>query len=399
MHTHSKTIRILIVAFLGTMGCNVPKDASLFPFKEDFENGLGSWVINNREKIKLISTDDPNHDKVISLYPGGSNTFILLKGSEDQTNLKVEGDVLFPENTDNYFGFIYNYRITGTRADYGCIYIKGNGSYVRVNPHRDGHVSRVLYDEFKSSLQGEDSIIIGQWQHFKAEISDSICHFYVGNMDVPKITFPFHEFSSGMIGFEPRVIGSEVWIDNISVEKIGGLSYPRNDQPEKIEYESKKLLTRLKVIGPFRHPNDSIEKDGFVEGKTYLVNDNLYTWNSFKTDGRGCILGGKIIEWPSMKRYAYFSTSVEVPSQEATAIFHASSTNKLAVWVNGEYTGEIERKFKAWYDFNENPVHTGNKLQIKLKKGKNSILIREEGLGWDGYSGDGFFASIELAKE
>ena len=203
----------------------------------------GNWDINNPEKIRIVDSKDSIHRKVLELHPGASNTFVLLKGTNYETsNLSVEGDVLFPEYDHNYLGFIYNYKVTGIRADYGCIYIKGNDSYVRVNPHRDGNVSRVLYNEYKTSLTGSDSIITNQWQHFKAEVRDSICHFYVGDMNIPKITYNFHEFSSGRIGFEPRVIGSEVWIDNISVSGIDHLNYTETSVHKDVQYEPEKTI-------------------------------------------------------------------------------------------------------------------------------------------------------------
>jgi len=44
---------------------------------------------------------------------------------------RVEGDVLFPDDRHNYLGIVYNYRESGGRADFGSLYLKGNGSYIR----------------------------------------------------------------------------------------------------------------------------------------------------------------------------------------------------------------------------------------------------------------------------
>lgn len=363
-------------------------------FFEDFEHGLQQWDINNPEKIRIIASGDTLHNQVLALHPGGSNTWALIKKSTDWTGIKIEGEVLFPEFDHNYLGFIYNYNIKGIRADYGCIYIKGNSSYVRVNPHRDGHVSRILYDEYKTNLTGSDTIITGQWQRFRAEVLDSICHFYVGNMEHPKITFNLHEYQSGKIGFEPRVIGSEVWIDNISAEKINALSYQGARQPSGIQYQPKKLLTNWEAIGPFRKPQAAIEQDGRKNRKIYEAHPQQYQWQPFSTDARGCVVVGKIAEWASLKRYVYFHTVLPInTSKEATLYF--SNTNPLSVWLNGEMVGEVAAQSRAWYDFWENPAHEGNKLKVRLEKGKNSLLIRVKGMGWFDYAGDGFFAKLE----
>ena len=368
------------------------KESTTAIFEDDFEDDLSKWQLNNPEKIRIIDSGDRQHGKVLEMHPGGPNTFALIKGSENWKGAIVEGDVLFPENDHNYLGFIYNYQVNGVRADYGCIYIKGNSSYVRVNPHRDAHVSRILYDEYRTQLTGQDTIIAGKWQHFKAEVKDSVCHFYVGDMTTPKVTFPFFEFSSGKIGFEPRVIGSEVWIDNIKVQPLKELTF-KGHQPQNIDYKKEHLLTQWQAIGPFRQIHEAIEKEGFVPTQTYKAHNTSYHWQPFQTDGRGCVVGGKILEWVSLKIHAYFHTNIAAKNNQK-ATLHFSTTNDLVVWLNGEKIGEIEGKFKAWYDLLDNPKHAGQKLEIVLKKGNNSLMILEKGMGWDGYAGDGFFVGM-----
>src|SRR5699024_1794857 len=106
----------------------------------------------------------------------------LLKGSEGFHNVQIEGDVLFPDSLNSYFGVIYNYTVRDSRNDYGSIYIKGNENYLWANPHRNGNVSRELYNDYKVPIGHTDAISIGKWQHFKVEIIDAVCHFYVGDM-------------------------------------------------------------------------------------------------------------------------------------------------------------------------------------------------------------------------
>ena len=51
------------------------------------------------------------------------------------------------------------------------MYVKGNGSYIRVNPWRDGNVSRLLYEEYKTNLEEDQAIKIGEWHTFKMEVT------------------------------------------------------------------------------------------------------------------------------------------------------------------------------------------------------------------------------------
>ena len=377
------------------LGCSTDSNESNdFSFFDDFESGLAKWELNNPAKLPIIVSGDASHGKVLALYPGGHNVHALVKGSQGLTNVKIEGDVFFPSNEHSYFGLIYNYNIRDTRVDYGCVYIKGNGSYIRMNPHRDGHVSRTLYEEYKTPLRGSSAITIGEWQHFKAEIMDSVLHYYVGEMDTPKVTFNFHEFSSGMIGFEPRVAGSECWIDNIEVSSIATFNYSGPILPSPILYKPEQLITDWQCIGPFQKPIEKIESAGYPVQDSIEIGDGTYVWKPFQADGRGCVVGGRIIEWMSGRNDAYFYSEFTAETSR-NAKLQFSTTNDLKVWVNSQYLGEISRTQFAWYDFWENPEHAGSELDITLNKGVNHILIFEQGLGFRGYSGDGFYARID----
>ncbi len=384
--------KVLVCLALANCSSNSNKPNE-FSFFDNFENGLIKWELNNPAKLHIVESGDSEHGKVLALYPGGHNVHALIRDSDELTNIKIEGDVLFPYDEHNYLGLIYNYNVRGTRVDYGCIYIKGNGSYIRVNPHRDGHVSRTLHEEYKTLLGGNSAIIIGEWQHFKAELMDSVLHFYVGDMETPKITFNFHEFSSGRIGFEPRVSGSECWIDNIAVSSITEFNYKGQILPSHIEYKPEELITQWQSIGSFRRQIEQIESEGFPLNERIMVQNKSYVWKPFKADGRGCVVGGKVIEWMSGRNYAYFYSEVKSDDfRKAKLMF--STTNDLKVWLNSQYIGEIERTQFAWYDFWENPEHAGSELDITLTKGVNHLLILEKGLGFRGYSGDGFYARI-----
>ncbi len=219
-------------------------------FQDDFESGLAGWDLSDAEAITLFKTEDPKHGYVLRLAPAGARLHALIRGSESWPAYRIEGDVLFPDDDHNYLGFVYNLTETPERVDLGSIYIKGNGSYIRVNPRRDWNPSRALYEEFHVPLTGTDAIVIGRWQHFAAEVIGRACHFYVGDMRTPKVTFDFLEVERGKVGFKPRVVGTPVWIDNISARSIEAFSYQGPPRPLGVHYAPESMVTDWQVLGP-----------------------------------------------------------------------------------------------------------------------------------------------------
>ncbi len=103
-------------------------------FHDDFESGLGRWTISDPAAIGVIDSGDPDRGMVLRLRPAHSRLHALIRGSEGWGPYRLEGRVLFPTDEHNYLGLIYNYREVDGRVDLGSIYIKGNGSYIRVIP-------------------------------------------------------------------------------------------------------------------------------------------------------------------------------------------------------------------------------------------------------------------------
>ena len=95
-------------------------------------------------------------------------------------------------------------------------------------------------------------------------------------MSKPKITFDLYENSSGLIGFEPRVTGWPVWIDNVKVTSIKKFQYNGPDLPN-IEYEPDSLLTSWESIGPFRKPIKMIERESGLSNSTITVDGQSST--------------------------------------------------------------------------------------------------------------------------
>jgi hypothetical protein len=359
-------------------------------FYDDFEKGLNKWDLNVAQNIQIIESGQGEHGKVLALISGGEFVRAMIKGSEGWNRYKIEADFLFPDSGHSYMGLIYHYNRSEGRTDFGSIYVKGNGSYIRVNPRRDHNAHRTLYEEYKTPLEGNDAIKIGRWQHFKAEIVDSVCHFYVGDMTIPKVTFDAFEFSSGGVGFKPRVVGDPVWIDNVSVSSISELSYNGSRKPGGILYQPEKLVTDWQVIGPFCGNMLEIEADGYIVDKVYKENGKEYTWQKFATDKRGCVVSGRLTEFIGGKDIAYFHTIIDADSAEVVKL-HTSANEALVFWLNGKFLGYDGASRYAWYDFWKNPDHDGVSGTIELKPGKNALMIQVRG---GKYAGGGFFVYI-----
>jgi hypothetical protein len=367
-------------------------------FIDDFSDGLAKWDLMGEQAIMIIDSKDPDHGKVLMLRPDGI-VYALIKDSDQWGGIRVEGELLFPTDEHNYLGLIYNYTHNISRTDFGSIYIKGNGSYLRVNPHRDGNPSRLLYEEYKTPLKGNQAISINEWHQFKAEIIGSMCHFYVGDMSTPKVTFGLFENTSGLIGFKPRVVGGIVWIDNIKITSIEHLGYNGPSLPN-IVYEPDSLILNWDVIGPFEKPIGEIEKRKELLKSEIVINNISYSWKPFQTDSRGTVITGRITEYSGEGSTAYFRTLIHSQIKK-TAILHFSTIDEIGLWVNGVFNGFIyrdgyvsgeENDWNAWYDFWKNPNHIGRKVPIELIPGKNQIIVRVRN---GQYASGGFFVYLE----
>lgn len=358
-------------------------------FRDDFERDLTAWEIGDSLAIRIVESGDPAHGKILRLAPAHARLAALIRGSGQWPSYRIEGEVLFPDDVHNYLGFIYHYRNDGGRVDLGSIYIKGNGSYVRVNPRRDWNPARQLYEEFRVTLRGADSIRIGVWQRFAAEVSGRICHFYVGDMTTPKVTFDFYEADSGRAGFKPRVVGGPVWIDNIRAVAIDGLSYGGPQQPAGVRWAADELVTDWEVLGPLTRTVPRVEHATTLGPDSVEDGGRRLGWQPFETDPRGAVITGRVTDFLGDRTVAYFRTTIPVSDGRAGQL-QFSSIDDLAVWINGRFQGYGTRGEIAWYDFGRNPDHAPTN-RVALDAGLNYVLIRVRG---GQYATGGFFARV-----
>ncbi len=381
----------LSVLLLGCLAAAEPAAAQAGQelFVDDFESGLAGWEIGDPSAIRILETEDPAHANVLLLSPAHAMLSALIRGSEMWDGYRIEGDVSFPADVHNYLGFIYNYAEREGRVDLGSIYIKGNGSYIRVNPRRDWNPSRMLYEEYRTPLTGRDTIRIGHWQRFAAEVVGRVCHFYVGDMTVPKVTFDFYEHEDGKVGFKPRVVGGSTWLDNIRAVAIDRLSYDGPRQPPGIEYRPDLLITDWRVLGPLTRAHVDLEQAPDPSAESVFEAGAAHVWRDAGVDPRGAVVSGRAVDFIGDRTVAYFLASIEVP-KGASARFELSSIDHLAVWLNGKFEGYAYRDRLAWHDFGRNPEHppTG---ALRLDEGLNRVLIRVRG---GVYASGGFFARV-----
>jgi hypothetical protein len=358
-------------------------------FSDAFEGSLVAWEITDPDVIRTVDSGDPAHGRVLELAPRQAQPKALIRDSESWGPYRVEGDVLFPDDQHNYLGIIYNHREANGRADFGSLYLKGNGSYIRVNPRRDSNPSRMLYEELRVPLAGPNHIEIGRWYRFAFEVSGRTCHFYVGDLTLPRITFDLFELDSGAAGFKPRVVGGAVWLDNVRVTSIGELSYSGPPRPA-VHYDLSGVVTDWQVLGPLTRARPEIElrRDPAASGGVE-TSGGRRGWRPAPVDARGAVLTGQVVDFLGPRTVAYFLTTLEVPEGVSRRLV-LSAMDDLALWQNGRFLGYISRETFAWHDVGLNPDHPPTDW-LDLEPGVHHVLLRVRG---GVYASGGFFARV-----
>ena len=348
-------------------------------FAEDFENGLGRWNLHGAGGVRTEASGSAGHGRVLVLSPNG-DVIALIAGSEAWGSVRLEGEVLFPSDDDNYLGVVYNGRRRGSRSDFGVVYIKGNDGYLQANPHRDWNVSRTIYGEYRVPLTGDASIRTGEWRRFAVEIVGRTCHFYVGGSSTPQMTFAEFELDSGALGLQPRSVGGDVWVDNVRVTAIDRLSYEGPPIPD-VQHHPASFLTRWEVLGPLTRTDDDIARSPASPA---------LRWKPFETDARGAVVTGRVVDYHGPDTVAYFRTRLSRASSGRVEL-QISTADDLALWVNGRFAWFIPRGNAAWFDFDRTPSHAGQSIPLDLSAGENELVFRARG---GVYASGGFFARI-----
>jgi hypothetical protein len=354
--------------------------ADTMRLQDDFENGLAAWTAYGANGAVVRASNDPAHGNVLVLRSNG-DVHVLARGSERWGSVRLEGDMRFVSDTDSYLGVVYNYSRRGERQDFGLVYVKSPEGYLQANPHRDYAVSRTIYPEFQVKL-GDAAPRRGEWQHFKVEVVGQTTHFYVGDMATPRMVFPLFEGATGAVGLQPRSVGSDVWVDNITITSIHALSYQPPVGTLASRYAPDSLLTDWEVAGPLPRTNDALARSPARSADG---------WHRAVVDARGAVITGATVDFHGPNTVAYYRARVRSPD-DADATLHVSTADDLALWVNGGFAWFIARQSAAWFDFWKTPEHEGRRIPVRLRTGENDLVLRVRG---GSYATGGFFARIE----
>ena len=346
--------------------------------EEDFESGLSRWSLDNADSIAIVSDPGSDGNRALQLTPEEETfTHAIFEESADWADIRFEGRFLFPTEGDGYLGLIYNYRQSPgsdgiERTDFGCIYIKSNGSYVRVSPHYDGNPSWRLYEEYRFDLQGERRIEVGKWYDFRLDVRGRAAELFVENMLEPVVRFEPAPHASGALGLEARPGGGEpVWVDDVKVTNL-----PPSPDPDRAPDSSPSVGraqgARWEILGPFQfeEPSDSEPPE--------LPTDD---WQPIRPDPHGLFVTGRTTQYRSGDYdVAYLRTRFGVTDLKAAPTWLAiSSANRLDVWLNGYYRGTVAEEPFIWSDYLTSTTHPGARVPLLPVIGENEILIRVHG--------------------
>lgn len=346
----------------------------------DFEDGLGNWQVFADDFVAL--RDEPGTgNSVLELRPQpGSFSYVILEDGREFGNVRMEGRFLFPTEGHGYLGFIYNFAEDAQRKDFGCIYVKSNGSYVRISPHYDGNPSWRLYEELKVPLTGEQHIEVGRWYRFRLDVAGNSATLYIDDMQRPVTSFALFERASGALGLEARPgRGEPVWVDDVVVTTLADTRATE----AAATVAPPRLLANWQAYGPVEMP------DQWTPEHPDLPADG---WARFAADPRGALITGRLTQFSSGDADTlYLRTSFDAGDEPRAGWLAFSSANRLDVWLNGFYRGSVADDRYAWGDFLTNPAHTGALLPMLPSPGRNEVVVRVHGRR---FAGGGFYADL-----
>jgi len=371
-----RSIGLVAVVTLLSVPAWTQAPAGAVVFTDNFERGLDRWRLHG-SGVRIHDSQDPEHGRVMELAPNG-DVLALIKGSASWGGTRMEGDMRFVDDTDNYLGFAYNFRERGRRMDFGLVYLKGNDNYLQANPHRDFNVSRTFYPEARAALTGTARVKAGVWQRFAVEVIGRRVDIYIGDVAEPQMTFEEYEFDRGEIGLQPRSVGGSVWVDNVIVKRLARFS----DQRPQPVTDGSGLITEWEVAGPFDRTQDA------------ALRARSLTWRTFVPDRRGGVPTGSVVDFHGPNTVAYFRTRIPDPAAAEPKLL-VSTVDDLAVWLNGAFHWFLPRQGAAWFDAGLNPAHVGQAIPLSLRPGTNELVIRVRG---GVYASGGFFARLVSAS-
>lgn len=351
---------------------------------ENFENGLSNWETKSQEHVEIVK-EQGKDNRVLQLTPRnerGKRTDTLYAPSHNWKNFSMTGRFLFPDEGDGYLGFIYHHREGEQRTDYGVLYVKSNGSYVRASPHYDGNPSWRLHEELRQDLTGQRKIQVGKWHQFKMQVVAGTASLFIDDMQRAVLDFDLFDNEFGAMGFEARPgRGEKVWVDDLHIQPVD--TVPPTIDLRSITHDSNLIW---QVQGPFSESQNKGNRAPELKEQD---------WRRIEPDKRGLINTGRLTQSDSGKRnILYLRTQFQINDESAPkpSWIAFSSANNLDVWFRGFYRGTVGSERFVWSDFLSNPIYPGARMSLIPAKGQNDIILKVYG---NKFAAGGFFAALE----
>jgi hypothetical protein len=347
-------------------------------FEDDFENGLLNWEPLSASHANVIREGNAgNH--VLQLVPNPSQfSHVILKKPVPGQYARLEGRVLFPTDGNGYLGLIYNHLVGEERTDFGVLYIKSNGSYIRVSPHYDGNPSWRLYEEMNVPLEGDRKIQSNTWYDFRLDVHQREATLFFDDLSSPLVTFSEAPNDTGSFGLEARPgRGDPVWVDDIRITTLEPTALP------------KKPLASSSNLQDWQYQSAITDP---MDGSRDSPKLNEQSWLKLSPDPRGAIITGKLTQYNTGElSVVYLRSRFEAPAGVETSWLAISSANRIDVWSNGYYRGSVAPENYIWADHIDNPGHYGSRLSLRAKAGSNELILRVFGRT---FAAGGFYADV-----
>lgn len=347
-------------------------------FLDDFERGLDHWL--PRATGDAVIVEEPgSSNHVLQLTPR-ENTFshVLLRDRPARTNVRMEGRFLFPTEGDGYLGLIYNHQQASERTDFGVLYIKSNGSYVRVSPHYDGNPSWRLYPEMEAPLTGDRRIQTGAWHRFRLDVRGRGAALFIDDFSEPVVAFDEAPGDSGTLGLEARPgFGEPVWVDDITVSPLAPGPVPEAWTAPTSRISDWRFLPAMPDPGDHAMTFPDLPDTG---------------WSALEPDSRGALITGRLTQYLSgPNAVVHLRSDFDSDGLDGPIWLAASTANRLDIWLDGEYLGTVAPQPFIWRDHATNPAHAGARLPLHLDHGRHELLIRVHGRR---FAGGGFYLDL-----
>lgn len=354
-------------------------------FRDSFDRNSSGWMPVGDAQASIVS-EPGTGNKVLELRPVRRKfSHVVFDGAGRRDAFRMTGRFLFPTEGDGYLGLLYGIRPESDRKDFGCVYVKSNGSYIRFSPHYDGNPSWRLYEELRVNLTGEKKIRVGKWYDFMIEVRDSFVSLYIDDMASPLFSTDLIDIASGLVGLEARPgRGEPVWVDDIRIHSL-------NDEAAPPETKSKRAQANRPIAG-WRVYGETLDDDAAADPSRLSASAN---WSAVRPDKRGAVITARYTRLPlTVGGHYLFGASFDHAGGDSGTVLAISSANHLSVWLNGEHVGEVQPAEYIWSDHVTNPAHKGARLAIRPLKGRNELLIVEDA---DRFAGGGFFITLDSA--